>query len=75
MCNTSKDACTGADALEPGSEDNDEAELCHAVFAGSNTEGFQVTLEFVKDMLQAFREQKTIHKRCVLLHRWEHFLI
>ncbi|KAF5834540.1 Metallo-dependent phosphatase-like protein [Dunaliella salina] len=30
---------------------------------GSNAEGYTLTLEFVKDMLQAFKDQKTIHKR------------
>jgi hypothetical protein len=31
--------------------------------AGSDAEGYVMTLEFVKEMLQAFREQRSIHRR------------
>lgn len=35
-------------------------------YSGARIEGEEVTLDFVKNMMEDFKNQKTLHKRCVL---------
>ena len=37
-------------------------------YKGAKIEGDSITLDFIMAMIKDFKEQKQIHRRCMLLH-------